>query len=192
MPNGWAGARESARRAYISLEVDDDPRTSGVEEDASPDTHTSCAPGETVVVSSRWEERCLVGYRRAVKNAGGLLPGRKADRILAIKLMMRVQSGYARTSDDGSPRERFRNGAALKNQLLSEDRGFLGIGRRPLHRHDVHGERDCKTNERRVVVQRLQRLLTGNSEGGLGLDKDGTGTGIRTPVPWLRTTCPDP
>ena len=22
--------------------------------------------------------------------------------------------------------------------------------------------------------------------------KDGTGTGIRTPVPWLRTTCPDP
>ena len=21
---------------------------------------------------------------------------------------------------------------------------------------------------------------------------DGTGTGIRTPVPWLRTTCPDP
>src|SRR5690349_13897151 len=21
--------------------------------------------------------------------------------------------------------------------------------------------------------------------------KDGTGTGIRTPVPWLRTTCPD-
>jgi presenilin-like A22 family membrane protease len=25
-----------------------------------------------------------------------------------------------------------------------------------------------------------------------GLPKVGTGTGIRTPVPWLRTTCPDP
>ena len=24
------------------------------------------------------------------------------------------------------------------------------------------------------------------------LDFSGTGTGIRTPVPWLRTTCPDP
>ena len=24
------------------------------------------------------------------------------------------------------------------------------------------------------------------------LAKVGTGTGIRTPVPWLRTTCPDP
>ncbi len=63
------------------------------------------------------------------------------------------------------------------------------------------------TQAMRVALYRTQRLelatLTDDSYYRLGLatvtedyrlktDDCGTGTGIRTPVPWLRTTCPDP
>jgi hypothetical protein len=36
------------------------------------------------------------------------------------------------------------------------------------------------------------RLGFGTWDLGSGIWVFGTGTGIRTPVPWLRTTCPDP
>ena len=35
----------------------------------------------------------------------------------------------------------------------------------------------------------ISNELAGQSRGEVNV---GTGTGIRTPVPWLRTTCPDP
>src|SRR5579884_727091 len=48
---------------------------------------------------------------------------------------------------------------------------------------------DTRTDERRAESGErigLKRTLRWNNR------LDGSGTGIRTPVPWLRTTCPDP